>query len=55
VRQAHALKMTVLPWTVNQRADMLRLLDMGVDGIITDFPDVLADVLRERGVARSPG
>nr|WP_256354530.1 glycerophosphodiester phosphodiesterase [Variovorax sp. dw_308] len=55
VRQAHALRMTVLPWTVNQRADMLRLLDMGVDGIITDFPDVLADVLRERGAARSPG
>ncbi|MEJ8845993.1 glycerophosphodiester phosphodiesterase [Variovorax rhizosphaerae] len=51
VRQAQALKMTVLPWTVNQRVDMLRLLDMGVDGIITDFPDVLGDVLRERGVA----
>ncbi|MEJ8855215.1 glycerophosphodiester phosphodiesterase [Variovorax robiniae] len=53
VREAHALKMTVLPWTVNQRADMLRLLDMGVDGIITDFPDVLRDVLRERGIAYS--
>ncbi len=43
--------MTVLPWTVNQRADMQRLLDMGVDGIITDFPDVLRTLLRERGAA----
>ena len=49
VQQAQALGMTVLPWTVNQRADMLRLLDMGVDGVITDFPDVLRDAMRERG------
>jgi len=48
VQQAHALGMTVLPWTVNQRADMLRLIDMGVDGVITDFPDVLRDAMRER-------
>ncbi|MEO5738659.1 MAG: glycerophosphodiester phosphodiesterase family protein, partial [Variovorax sp.] len=50
VRQAQSLGMTVLPWTVNQRADMLRLLDMGVDGVITDFPDVLRDAMRERGL-----
>ena len=54
VQQAHALKMTVLPWTVNQRADMARLIDLGVDGIITDFPDVLRDLMRERGVATPP-
>lgn len=35
-------------WTVNERADMVRLLDMGVDGIITDYPHVLADLLAER-------
>lgn len=50
VQQAHALGMTVLPWTVNQRADMLRLIDMGVDGVITDFPDVLREAMRERGL-----
>ena len=50
VQQAHALKMAVLPWTVNQRADMARLIDLGVDGIITDFPDVLRDLMRERGL-----
>ncbi len=36
-------------WTVNVAEDMHRLLDMGVDGIVTDRPDVLNDVMRERG------
>ena len=35
-------------WTVNETADMHRLLDWGVHGIITDFPDRLARVLHER-------
>ncbi len=36
-------------WTVNEAADMHRLLDLGVDGIVSDRPDTLNDVLRERG------
>lgn len=36
-------------WTVNEAADMRRLLDLGVDGIVTDRPDTLNEVLRERG------
>lgn len=36
-------------WTVNQAADMHRLLDLGVDGIVSDRPDILNEVLRERG------
>jgi glycerophosphoryl diester phosphodiesterase len=36
-------------WTVNEAADMHRLLDRGVDGIVSDRPDVLNEVLRERG------
>ena len=36
-------------WTVNERADMHRLLDLGVDGIVSDRPDILNEVLRERG------
>jgi glycerophosphoryl diester phosphodiesterase len=36
-------------WTVNDAAQMHRLLDLGVDGIMTDRPDVLKAVLEERG------
>lgn len=41
VRQAQALGLKVLPWTVNETADMQRLIGWGVDGIITDYPDRL--------------
>jgi glycerophosphoryl diester phosphodiesterase len=51
VRQCHAAGVRVLPWTVNEEADWLRLLGWGVDGITTDYPDRLADLLRRRGVA----
>jgi glycerophosphoryl diester phosphodiesterase len=42
-------------WTVNEPADMRRLLDWGVDGLITDRPDLLKEVLVERGEWRSGG
>ncbi len=35
----HTKQMKVVPWTVNERSAMERLVEMGVDGIITDFPD----------------
>lgn len=50
VREAHALGLGVVPWTVNDRARMNRLIDLGVDGLITDRPDVLREVMRERGL-----
>lgn len=49
--QAHALGLKVLPWTVNDPFDMRRLVDLGVDGIITDYPDRLRAVLAEKGMA----
>ncbi len=55
LREAHALGLAVLPWTVNQRADMARLLDWGVDGLITDYPDVLRSVMAERGLPLPAG
>ncbi len=36
---AHARGLRVVPWTVNDPADMARLVGMGVDGLITDYPD----------------
>ena len=51
VDQAHALGLAVLPWTVNDRRDMQRLIDLNVDGIITDYPDRLRDLLGRAGYA----
>jgi glycerophosphoryl diester phosphodiesterase len=36
-------------WTVNEPADMLYLMRIGVDGIITDRPDVLIRILKDAG------
>ena len=50
VAQAHAAGLMVIPWTVDQAADMTRLIDLGVDGIITNHPDVLRKVLQDKGI-----
>ncbi|RFM26325.1 glycerophosphodiester phosphodiesterase family protein [Deminuibacter soli] len=41
VKQAHDSKVKVLPWTVNEEADMKAMSALGVDGIISDYPDRL--------------
>ena len=51
VRQAHAAEVRVLPWTVNEPEQWKRLIDWGVDGITTDYPDRLAERLTAWGVA----
>jgi len=53
VRAAHALNLPVQVWTVDDPDDMRRLLAMGVDGIQSDRPDILARVLTEV-VGRTP-
>ena len=50
VKQAKALGLTVLAWTVNEPARMAQVMDMGVDGIVTDRPDLLRDVMARRGL-----
>lgn len=42
VKQAHDLQMNIIPWTVNKKSDMQMLINMGVDGIITDYPGKLS-------------
>jgi glycerophosphoryl diester phosphodiesterase len=49
MRRAHALGLDVHVWTINDRAQMTRLLDLGADGIMTDDIETLRDVLIERG------
>lgn len=49
VRDLHRHGVVIHVWTVDDAADMHRLLDWGVDGLVTDRPDVLERVLVERG------
>lgn len=50
VRKAHERGVTVLPWTVNKEKEMIRVIDCGVDGLITDYPDRAATLLTEKGI-----
>jgi glycerophosphoryl diester phosphodiesterase len=52
--ESSALGLKVIPWTVNERADMERLLPMGLAGMITDYPDRLRAVMAQRGMALPP-
>lgn len=54
VRQARALGLKVIPWTVNDAAMMETLIEMGVDGLITDYPDRLRTVMQGRGMDLPP-
>ena len=54
VREAHALGMAVVPWTVDDKPTMASLIDAGVDGLITDYPDRLRELLADRGMRTPP-
>jgi glycerophosphoryl diester phosphodiesterase len=55
VEEAHALGLTVVPWTVNEPAEMRRVLAFGVDGMISDRPDLLRSVLEAHTGDPRPG
>jgi glycerophosphoryl diester phosphodiesterase len=50
VREAQQLGLKVVVWTVNEERDMVRMIDMGIDGIISDYPDRLRRVAAARGL-----
>ncbi len=54
VERAREEGLRVIPWTVNEVPDMERLIDWGVDGIITDHPDRLRAVMEQRGMSLPP-
>jgi glycerophosphoryl diester phosphodiesterase len=45
IAEVHSEELKVMPWTVNDEKEMDRLLELGVDGLITDYPEKLAAVL----------
>jgi glycerophosphoryl diester phosphodiesterase len=47
IKAAHTLEIQVIPWTVNDEKSMRRLIEMGVDGLITDYPDLAIRVLAD--------
>lgn len=50
VRRAHAAGMKVIPWTVDDKPTMRAQIKAGVDGLITDYPDRLREVMAESGM-----
>jgi glycerophosphoryl diester phosphodiesterase len=54
IAAARSLGLKVIPWTVNERSEMERLIALGVDGLITDYPDRLRAVMALREMPLPP-
>ena len=54
VSEAHDNGLLVIPWTVDDTPTMASLMDAGVDGLITDYPDRLRALMAERGLKLPP-
>jgi glycerophosphoryl diester phosphodiesterase len=50
VAEAHDTGIDVIPWTIDDKPTMASLMDAGVDGIITNYPDRLRELMAERGL-----
>jgi glycerophosphoryl diester phosphodiesterase len=55
ISESHRLGLKVVVWTVNKPEDIARMIDIGVDGIISDRPDLLRKVAGEKGIALPAG
>lgn len=54
VQTAQSLGLKVIPWTINDAATMEYMIDIGVDGIITDYPNILRNVMEMRSLNLPP-
>jgi glycerophosphoryl diester phosphodiesterase len=54
VREAQGIGLRVVVWTLNTEDDMRRMIGLGVDGIISDYPDRLRSIAAEAGIALPP-
>lgn len=50
IKTSHEYGMLVVPWTIDDKLEMERFISMGVDGIITDYPDILREMLISKGL-----
>lgn len=55
IAEAHDVGLRVVVWTVNRPEDMARMIELGVDGVISDRPDLLRTVAGEKGIALPAG
>lgn len=55
IAEAHDVGLRVVVWTVNRPEDMARMIELGVDGIISDRPDLLRAIAGEKGIALPAG
>jgi glycerophosphoryl diester phosphodiesterase len=54
-KTAQSLGLKVIPWTVNEKPQMQRMLGFGVDGIISDYPDRLREAMAVKGMPLPKG
>ena len=54
VKSAQQLGLKVIPWTVNEAADMDRLIGWGVDGLVSDYPDRVRDAMSRAAISLPP-
>ena len=52
--QARTLGLKVIPWTVNSEEAIGRVLDLDVDGLVTDYPDLARAIVQTRGLRIGP-
>jgi len=50
LKEAHALGLLVCTWTVNEIEDIENMIDIGIDGIVTDYPNRVQSILKRRGM-----